>query len=205
MLNYDDLGKVNLKELLSLTLRENGNRGVVTDLVERFPTARELSEATTHELTQVKGLGPAKAALIKASVELGKRIAVAPPDQVDNVRTPNDAYDLVQDMRFLDREHFRVLLLNTKHRVIRIETVTIGTLNSSPVHPREVFKPAIKHGACAVVLAHNHPSGDPEPSSQDLQLTQRLVEAGRLIGIEVLDHIIVGDGRFVSLKERGSL
>ncbi|MBU4533325.1 MAG: DNA repair protein RadC [Firmicutes bacterium] len=138
-------------------------------------------------------------------MELGKRIAVAPPDQVDSVRTPNDAYECVQDMRFLDREHFRVLLLTTKHRVIRIETVTIGTLNSSPVHPREVFRPAIKHGACAVVLAHNHPSGDPEPSSQDRQLTQRLVEAGRLIGIEVLDHIIVGDGRFVSLKERGSL
>jgi DNA repair protein RadC len=109
------------------------------------------------------------------------------------------------EMRYLDREHFRVVLLSTRHDVLAVEQVAVGGLNSAVIHPREAFKAAIRWSAAAVILAHNHPSGDPEPSADDLRLTARLAEAGRILGIEVLDHVVVGDGRFVSLRERGHL
>lgn len=112
---------------------------------------------------------------------------------------------LMNEMRYLDREHFRVLLLNAKNRVLSIETVSVGTLNSSAVHPRELFKPAIRNSAAAVILVHNHPSGDPTPSRQDITVTERLKEVGEILGIEVLDHVIVGDGVFISFKEKGLL
>ncbi|OPX92134.1 MAG: hypothetical protein A4E52_00136 [Pelotomaculum sp. PtaB.Bin013] len=109
------------------------------------------------------------------------------------------------EMRFLDREHFRVMLLNTKNQVLRIETVSIGTLSSSQVHPRELFKFAVKNSAAAIILVHNHPSGEPTPSREDIDITGRLADAGKIMGIEVLDHIIIGDGKFVSFKEKGLL
>ena len=111
----------------------------------------------------------------------------------------------MNEMRYLDREHFRVLILNTKNHILKNCLVSIGSLNSSLVHPREVFKQAIKSSGAAVILIHNHPSGDPYPSNEDIEITKRLHEAGKIVGIEVLDHIIIGDGSFVSLKERSVL
>src|SRR5208282_4881854 len=119
------------------------------------------------------------------------------------VRSPQDVCSFVmEEMCYLDREHFRVIILNTKNQVLALETVSVGGLNSSLVHPREVFKPAVLKSAAAVILIHNHPSGDATPSGEDLEITRRLAEAGKLIGIEVLDHIIIGDHVFTSLKER---
>lgn len=109
------------------------------------------------------------------------------------------------DMRYSDREHFRVVPLSTRHDVLAVEEVAVGGLDSAMIHPREVFKAAIRHSAAAVILVHNHPSGDPEPSADDSRITARLAEAGRILGIEVLDHVVVGDGRYVSLRERGAL
>ena len=109
----------------------------------------------------------------------------------------------MNEMRYLDREHFRAILLNTKNHVLRVETIGIGTLNSTAVHPREVFKLAVKYSAAAIILVHNHPSGDPTLSRDDLEVTKRLVEVGKVLGIDILDHIIIGDGKFVSLKEKG--
>jgi len=108
-------------------------------------------------------------------------------------------------MRYLDREHFKAVLLSTRHDVLAVEDVAVGGLNSAVIHPREVFKAAIRWSAAAVILVHNHPSGDAEPSADDLRITARLAEAGRVLGIEVLDHVVVGDGRYVSLRERGAL
>jgi len=108
-------------------------------------------------------------------------------------------------MRHLDREHFRAILLNTRHQVLGMTSVAVGGLDSAPIHPREVFKEAVRHSAAAVVLVHNHPSGNPEPSGDDVRITIRLRDAGRVVGIEVLDHVIIGDGRFTSLRERGIL
>jgi len=109
----------------------------------------------------------------------------------------------MEEMRCLDREYFRVLLLNTKNHVLKMETVSIGTLNCSAVHPREVFKPAIRNSAAAIILVHNHPSGDATPSRNDAEVTQRLSEAGKLLGIEILDHLVIGDGLFTSFKDKG--
>jgi DNA repair protein RadC len=109
----------------------------------------------------------------------------------------------MEEMRFLEKEHFKVILLNIKNHVISVEDISIGSLNSSIVHPREVFKPAIKRSSASIILAHNHPSGDPTPSREDIDITRRLCEAGKILGIEVIDHVIIGNGSFVSLKEKG--
>ena len=122
------------------------------------------------------------------------------------IRSPRDVFDAVREyLADVDREHFLTLLLNTKNGIVGVNTTSIGTLNSSLVHPREVFKPAIIANSAAVILVHCHPSGDPTASNEDLEITRRLVEAGKLLGIEVLDHVIVGDGCWVSLKEKGIL
>ncbi|MDR1961803.1 MAG: DNA repair protein RadC [Gracilibacteraceae bacterium] len=198
------------RELLALLLRAGTPGENVLELAEHILTdtngLRGLAARTLPELMRVRGIGQAKAALILAALELGRRAA----ENVDDrnkavVREPADAAKLLNDMRLLDREHFRVILLNTKNMVLGIEPVSIGSLNTSVVHPRECFKEALRYGANAVILAHNHPSGDPAPSRQDIDLTRRLVESGKILGIEVLDHIIVGDKNFVSMKERGDI
>jgi DNA repair protein RadC len=122
------------------------------------------------------------------------------------IQTAVDVYQMLgAEMGRFDREHFRTILLNTKNRVIRVSTVSVGGLSQAPVHPREVFKDAIKHGACTVIVVHNHPSGDATPSVEDNMITDQLAAAGKLVGIPVLDHIIIGDGHYVSLRERGLL
>ena len=195
-------------ELLAILLRSGTATATAIDLAHqlltRFGGLRGLMEAALEELQAVKGVGLAKAAQVKAALELGRRAAGRPGDKRPAVRTPDEAAGLVmEEMRYLDREHFRAILLNTKNRVLAVERVSVGTLNSSSVHPRELFKNAIRKSAAAMILVHNHPSGDPSPSRQDLDLTRRLVESGEIIGIRVLDHIIIGDNRFTSLKAQG--
>lgn len=165
---------------------------------------RELSELTVEELEGLPGMGKNKASRLVAAFELSRRLAQFMPAERTVIRDPKDAANLVmEEMRSLDREHFNTILLNTKNHVIGIDKVTIGTLNSSMVHPRELFRTAIKKSAATIILVHNHPSGIPEPSREDIDITKRVRDAGNIIGIEILDHIIIGDGKYTSLKERG--
>lgn len=197
-------------ELLAIMLRSGTAAATAIDLANQLLTGfgglRGLMDVGIDELQGVRGVGLAKAAQVKAAVELGRRAACRPGASRPVVRTPEEAAGLVmEEMRYLDREHFRALVLNTKNHVLAVDKISVGTLNSSAVHPRELFKNAIRRSAAAVVLLHNHPSGDPTPSPQDVDLTKRLVEAGEIIGIPVLDHIIIGDNRFTSFKAEGLL
>ena len=158
------------------------------------------------ELAKTKGLGRAKAALIIAAVELGRRIASAEPLVRDSITSPEDGVALLMPrLRYESKEHFLVVLLNSKNKVLDIEQISEGSLNSSVVHPREVFAPAVLHHAAAILTAHNHPSGDPTPSKEDKDLTNTLVQAGKYMGIPVLDHIIIGDAKYFSFKEHSYL
>jgi DNA repair protein RadC len=165
---------------------------------------RRLASSSPAELAAVQGIGPAVAARISSALELGRRLAREGPLERTRIRGPRDVYDLcAPSMRDLSQEEFRVLLVNTQHAVVREIIVTRGTLDASIVHPREVFRAAITESAAAMILVHNHPSGDPAPSAEDRDVTRQLAEAGRLIGIPVLDHVVVGDGRYVSFVEAG--
>jgi len=195
-------------EILAILLRTGSREATALDLasmiMSRFENLRRLLGATVEELGEIKGVGPAKACQIKAALELGRRTAQYSDQPRRVIKTPDDAAALVmEEMRHFDREHFRAILLNTKNQVIGTDKVSVGTLNSSVVHPRELFRNAIKRGAASVILLHNHPSGDPAPSREDKDITHRVMEAGKIIGIEVLDHIIIGDNKFISLKAHG--
>jgi DNA repair protein RadC len=170
-------------------------------LLGKFGSLQGIADSSVEELSQVNGIGPAKAAQLKAAFDLGRRIEAAPRPGRGGVTSPEDVVKAVAgDLKGKKREHFLALLLDTRNRLIRTATVSMGSLDSSIVHPREVFKEAIKASAASVIFVHNHPSGDPEPSHDDIELTRRLVEAGKLLGIVVLDHVIVGDGAYLSLK-----
>jgi DNA repair protein RadC len=195
-------------ELLAILLRTGTKDESVLQLANRllnhFEGLRLLKDATIEEITSIKGIGTAKAVQILAAIELGRRISRLQYDERYVIRSPEDgAKYVMEDMRFLSQEHFVCLYLNTKNQVIHRKTVFIGSLNASIVHPREVFKEAIKRSAASIICAHNHPSGDPTPSREDIEVTKRLAECGRMIGIELLDHLIIGDRKFVSLKEKG--
>lgn len=195
-------------ELLAILLRTGTTHESVVSVAERvlarFDSVRDLCNAGIDELSGVHGIGPVKAIEIRAALELGKRLLMLTDEQKPTIRTAQDVVNLLMpDMRHLAREEFRVLLLNTRNQVLAARTISTGTLNASLVHPREVFREAIARASNSLICAHNHPSGDPTPSEDDLALTRRLVEAGRLIDIEVLDHVIIGDGRSVSLREKG--
>jgi DNA repair protein RadC len=165
---------------------------------------RRLAAATPAELAAVPGIGPAVAARISAALELGRRLAREGPLERGRIRGPRDVYErCAPGLRDLAQEEFRVLMLNTQHAVVREQVVTRGTLDTSLVHPREVFRPAITESAASLILVHNHPSGDPSPSAEDRAVTRQLAEAGRLLGIPVLDHVVIGDGRYVSFVEAG--
>ncbi|WP_213973855.1 RadC family protein [Tepidanaerobacter acetatoxydans] len=160
-------------------------------------------DSSVEELSKIKGIGIAKAVQIKAAVELGRRIASYNQRKQVIIKSPLDVKDLLmEEMRFLEKEYFKTILLNVKNHVISVEDISIGSLNSSIVHPREVFKPAIRRSSASILLVHNHPSGDPTPSREDIEVTERLVEAGKILGINVLDHIIIGSDSIISLKEK---
>jgi DNA repair protein RadC len=173
-------------------------------LLATFRSLRGIAEASVEQLTDVHGIGPAKATQLKAAAELARRMSPA-----SNSRRPVmdslDAAAAVLRPHLIEKrkEHFVALLLDTRHRLIRMSPIAIGSLSATLVHPRELFKEAIAASAAAVIVAHNHPSGDPEPSDHDVTLTRRLVEAGALLGIEVLDHLIIGTDGTVSLRALG--
>ncbi len=199
---------VSTAELLAIVLR-TGNPGEnVVRLAERllvqFRSLPGLSRATVAELTVVKGIGPAKAVEIKAALEIGRRLLASAPEERPRVSSPGDAANLLMsEMMFLEQEHLRLILLDTRNRVLSMPTLYVGSLNSSVVRVGELFRAAIRENAAALIVAHNHPSGDPSPSPEDVNVTRQLVRAGKLLDIDVLDHIVIGQQRFVSLKERG--
>lgn len=195
-------------ELLAVVMQSGNKQASVHELAARVLNSVSglygLVDVQVEELMQIQGIGAAKALQIAAAVELGRRIVRKPIGQKIQIRSANDAAEYVMDrMRHLKKEHFVTLHLDTKHCVIGEEVASVGSLDASIVHPREVFKVAVKRSASAILCLHNHPSGDPTPSPEDIAVTRRLCEAGKLLGIDVLDHIVVGDGRFVSLKASG--
>lgn len=194
-------------ELLAVLIRTGSNSDNALDLCEKLLAQtgglNQLVSSTIEELSSVKGIGLAKAAQILAAVELGKRVCALPAENRPKIKSPQDVAGLLmEEMRRFDREHFKAVSLNTKNQVICIETVSIGSLSASIVHPRELFKNPLKRSAAAIILVHNHPSGDPTPSSEDIEVTSRLCEVGKIIGIEILDHIIIGNKRMVSFREK---
>lgn len=196
------------QELLAIILRTGTMNESVLQVAQRllqhFEGLRLLKNASIEELTTIKGIGTAKAIQILASLELGQRIMQLHPDEKYTIRSPEDGANYVmEELRFLTQEHFVAVYLNTKNEVIHKQTVFIGSLNASIVHPREVFNEAIRRSANSVICFHNHPSGDPSPSREDIEVTKRLAESGRLLGIDLLDHIVIGDKQYVSLKEKG--
>lgn len=165
-----------------------------------------LRDTTLEELMEVKGIGKCKGAQILAAIEIGKRLSYSEALKKVKITNPETIANLYMDeMRYLHKEHFKIALLDTKNQIIVTEEISVGTLNASIVHPRDVFKVAIKRNANSIILIHNHPSGDPAPSNEDINITNRLIEAGKLIGIKVLDHIIIGDNRYISFKEKNLL
>ncbi|OBZ17100.1 DNA repair protein RadC [Bacillus sp. FJAT-26390] len=196
-----------IKTLFTEALAEKPDSSVVDQIFTRFPSLTELMNVTEQELTSIKGIGRVKARQIIAALQLARRLNAPMYSHPHVVRSPKDAANLlIPEMRYLQQEHFVVLFLNTKNHVIgQPETISKGSLNAAIVHPREVFRAAIKRSAASIVVSHNHPSGDCTPSPEDIQLTARLVEAGNITGIEVLDHIIVAGEQFISLKERGHM
>jgi len=196
------------QELLALVIGrgipKKSVMNIAQELLAKFGNIKAISEATIEELSQIKGIGLAKAAQIKACFELGKREELEPELKNFDIKDPEAVVKAVRaGIKDKAKEYFKLILLNHRNKIVGISTISIGTLNASLVHPREVFKDAIKHSAASIVLAHNHPSGDPEPSEDDLTITKRLTEAGKIFGVEVIDHIIIGKDRFFSFKEKG--
>jgi DNA repair protein RadC len=196
------------QELLALLLRTGTKNESVIQLANRLLTTFEglrlLKDASIEEMTSIKGIGEAKAIQILAAVELGSRIHKLNFEDRYVIRSPEDGANYcMEEMRFLSQEHFVCLYLNTKNQIIHKQTIFIGSLNASIVHPREVFKEAVRRSAASLICLHNHPSGDPTPSREDIEVTKRLVEFGRIMGIDLLDHLIIGEHKFVSLKEKG--
>ena len=195
-------GRLSDSELLAIILR-TGPKGIgvlnlAKKLLRQFPEGK-LANAEFNELRQINGLGQAKACEIVACFELGRRLLKGKKSIL--ILSPREVWQQCKDIRESKKEHFVVFFLDTQNQEIKRELISIGTLNASLIHPREVFEPAIKHLASHIILAHNHPSGSLEPSEEDLNVTKRLTDSGRLLGIEVIDHVIVTDKSYKSLKE----
>ncbi len=199
---------LNQEELLAIIIsRGSKNKSVLRiahDLIVKFNNIDCISKATIEELSQIAGIGTAKAMQIQACFELARR-KEEEPVKYNNyfIEKPNDAVEILRkELKNEVKEHFKLILLNSRNKVIDIVGISTGTLNASLVHPREVFEQAIKHHSASVILVHNHPSGDCEPSDDDLQITKKLVESGKILSIEVIDHIIIGKNSYFSFKEK---
>jgi DNA repair protein RadC len=196
------------QEILALILGRGikGESVIVTaqKLLTKFGNLKNLASASIEELTQIKGIGPAKAAQIKATFELSKRLEDSAGETMKiTVKSPEDVVKTARNLlKGKKKEHFLAICLDTRNHLIKTSTVSVGSLDCSIVHPREVFKDAISSSAASVIFIHNHPSGDPTPSEDDIKMTKRLIEAGEIIGIEVLDHIIICDNQHLSMKAK---
>lgn len=195
-------------ELLAIVLR-TGVDGenvlhLASRLLARYGGVSGLARASLSELVAERGLGPAKAAQLQAALELGRRLLLAAPEERLQIRTPADVAQLLMaEMGYLEQEHFQVLYLDTRNRVLGSEPVYKGSLNQSQIRVGEVYREAVRRNCASIICAHNHPSGDPAPSPEDVAVTRELVAAGKLLGIELLDHLIIGQQRWVSMRERG--
>ena len=194
-------------ELLAIILRTGTQKENVINLSSRILSQSRglngLLGLSCEEIMSLKGIGKAKASQILAVAELAKRFRAYKSGDIYSIKQPKDAVSLVmEEMRYFRKEHLRVIMLNTKNVVISMKDVSIGSLNSSIVHPREVFSEAIIKNSASIIVCHNHPSGDPTPSKEDIDVTERLKECGKLLGIELLDHLIIGNGSYISLKEK---
>ena len=197
-------GSVSLSELLAAVAGGPRQLELGEGLLVHYRTLCALFQAPTTELEQFIGIGQATAARLKAALELGKRLVQESPDARQQIRSPADAANLIMhDMALLEKEELRVILLDTKNNVLGVSTVYIGNVNSSIIRAAEVFQEAVRIMAASIIVAHNHPTGSPDPSPEDVRVTEQMVDAGQLLNIDVLDHLIIGKGgQFTSLKER---
>ncbi|MFD2829699.1 RadC family protein [Corticicoccus populi] len=198
--------KLTNQELLGIIInsgsKDASSLTLASRIIKDMKSIRELRDVTLQELMSVKGIGEAKAVTILSVIELAVRMHSHSLEEEVYIKSPEDVSNLLMEqMRYYQQEHFVVLFLSTKNMVIHQETMFKGSLNTSIVHPREIYKSAVKRSAAAIICVHNHPSGDPAPSKEDIEVTKRLVECGELIGVDFLDHIIIGSGRYLSLKE----
>lgn len=197
-------------ELLAILLRTGTKEDSVMRVAENLLSAYQANglasivNLSPRDFSKIKGIGQVKAITVIAAIELGKRLAMNPTNERYKIHSPQDVADYVMArLRYENREYFMGMLLNTKNHVLATPTISIGSLSASIVHPRELFREAIHYAAASIILIHNHPSGDPNPSKEDLFVTEKLVKAGKLMDISVLDHVIIGDNRYISLKETG--
>lgn len=193
-------------ELLAILIRTGSRQKSAINLAEeimrKFSNLYNLRNITIDELMMIKGIGKAKAIQILAAIELGSRMSQYVLERGMQIRSPSDCAEYIaEEVKSLEQEHFIGIYLDTKNRILAKKTLFIGSLNRSLVHPREVFKEALKHGCASIILVHNHPSNDVTPSPQDISITKRLIEIGELIGIEILDHLIVGANNYLSMRE----
>ena len=176
---------------------------IAQELLTKFGSIRAINQATIEQLCEIQGIGPAKAAQIKACFEIAERGKLDSEPKKYNLKNPEAVVKILRaSIKDKAREHFKLVHLDSRNKIITITNVSVGTINANLAHPREIFKDALSHDATAVILCHNHPSGDPEPSEDDLKITKQLVEAGKIMGIEVLDHIIITKNKYLSFKDK---
>jgi len=195
-------------ELIAILLKTGSKEESVIELSKkilyRFRDLKNLSKASISELKEIKGIGEVKAIELLSAMELGKRIQEEPYKELKALTSPNEIYHFMKgELENKDQEEFVVLYLNTKGKLIFKKTMFIGSLNSSLIHPREIYKYGVKESAASIIICHNHPSGNPNPSFNDIDITKRIVEAGMIMDIEVIDHVIIGKNRHFSFKENG--
>lgn len=202
---FENIGDNELLALVMGRLPSVSSASLAQEIVDVYGGLDGVGGAGLEELMDFRGIGKAGALRIMASFELGRRtIVVRRQREMKKVRSPEDvAWLMIPEMKGLDREHFKAILLNTKNGILKIVTVAIGSLNAALVHPREIFKAAVAASAAGLIIVHNHPTGNPEPSREDKDLTERFARCGDLMGIDLVDHIIVGDDSYVSMRERG--
>lgn len=195
-------------ELLAIVIRSGSRKERSIELAQRIlginKGIRGIHELSLDDLKQIPGIGRVKSIQIKAMAEFSKRLAKHNAEAKLKISSPGSIAKLyMEEMRYLQQEHLKIVFLDTKNQIVSDKFLTVGTVNASLINPREVFIQALRHNAVHVILLHNHPSGDPSPSREDIAITKRIIEAGDIIGIQLLDHIIIGDGNYISLKERG--